>query len=533
MNLFTLVATLGLDTSEFDKKIGSAVDQGKKAGSGLAKAASFVGKSTAAIAIAAATAYVAIVHKAVDSVAELEQNVGGAIAVWGEGLGEQQRRIAMQAAENVGLSTSQYLETSNRMGSLLQGMGFDTREAFALSTQAIQRTADVASIMNIPIENAMEAINGLAKGNFTMMDNLGVAMNETALANYALEQGIKKSTSKMSQQEKIALALQMYMDKTAHATGNFAKEAEGLAGATTILKATWANFLDGTSDPEQMADALTNYLVSHGKVIGEVAPRIAKTLWATAENLYSRAKTWVEETGGLFESWKYIANWELGQMGLPDLDTIVEQVKAWWNGQEGDNAYEKIKSVVKWAFGDVILPRVEDFILSFSVWWNGEALPAIKSVAKWVWGELITPMWEDISTTVSTWWEGITAKLAETLNFEWPGENFDFPTWDDIKTKAEAFWNSVKQALASLFHINIGVGFNLPGGGEPQHDGGGADYTIPGVAPYSGETDFSRYRIPNTSGGVSNVTINMNSVAMSPSDVGAALGRAMAVQRFY
>ena len=157
MNLFTLVATLGLDTSEFDKKIGSAVDKGQKAGSGLSKAASFIGKSTAAIAIAAASAYVAIVHKAVNSVAELEQNVGGAIAVWGEGLGEQQRRIAMQAAENVGLSTSQYLETSNRMGSLLQGMGFDTREAFALSTQAIQRTADVASIMNIPID-ATEAV---------------------------------------------------------------------------------------------------------------------------------------------------------------------------------------------------------------------------------------------------------------------------------------------------------------------------------------------------------------------------------------
>lgn len=396
MNLFTLVATLGLDTSEFDKKMGSAVGQGKKAGNVLMKGLATVGKAAGAIAVTSAAAYVGIVKTAVDKVAELEQNVGAAIAVWGEGLGEQQRRIAMQAAENVGLSTSQYLEMSNKMGSLMQGMGFDTREAFALSTQAIQRTADVASIMNIPIENAMEAINGLAKGNFTMMDNLGVAMNETALANYALEQGIKKSTSKMSTQEKVALALQMYMDKTAYATGNFAKEAEGLAGATTILKASWANLLDGSGTPEDFGNQLVNYIDTYMDVLKEVAPRIAKSIGVVLSTLGDRTREWLDSVGGVRGALRQGLDWTLGQLDLPPASTIVQQVSDWWTGLEGENVYEKIKEAISIGVSKVDAPPLSEVVDNITTWWKDTAVPAIETAMSTYAEEFAIPLIADV-----------------------------------------------------------------------------------------------------------------------------------------
>jgi hypothetical protein len=37
-----------------------------------------------------------------------------------------------------------------------------------LSTRAMQRAADVASIMGIDLDSAMESIAGAAKGNFTI-----------------------------------------------------------------------------------------------------------------------------------------------------------------------------------------------------------------------------------------------------------------------------------------------------------------------------------------------------------------------------
>jgi len=60
---------------------------------------------------------------------------------------------------------------------------------------------------------------------------LGVAMNDTAIGAYALSKGINKSTSEMSIQEKVGLAQQMFMEKTAKYAGNYAKENDTLAGS--------------------------------------------------------------------------------------------------------------------------------------------------------------------------------------------------------------------------------------------------------------------------------------------------------------
>lgn len=544
MNLFTLVATLGLDTSDFSKNIGSAVDQGKKAGSGIAKGFAVVGKAAAAFAIAAGAAYVGVVKTAADKVAQLEQNVGAAIAVWGEGLGEQQRRIAMQAAENVGLSTSQYLEMSNKMGSLMQGMGFDTREAFALSTQAIQRTADVASIMNIPIENAMEAINGLAKGNFTMMDNLGVAMNETALANYALEQGIKKSTSKMSTQEKVALALQMYMDKTAYATGNFAKEAEGLAGATTILKASWANLLDGSGTPEDFGNQLVNYIDTYMDVLEEVAPRILKSIGVVLSTLGNRTRERLDSVGGIGGALRLALDWTLGQFNMPDSGTIMAQVSAWWSGQ-GDNTYERLKSVLTWTLGQFEQPSEEEFYAEIEAWWNSSGKAAVSAICEWALGELVFPAWEDYKDKVTQWWEGFSAEMKTVCTFFMDGDSFHFPTWADLKNAAETFWNAIKDELQKLFSISIKVGFST--GGSNPYTNPENPLTPTGGSLLSDTWDTvktmwnmnklkKQYNIDNVDvgGNLGNVTVvnNISSVAQNPADIGFATQQSLNRLRF-
>ena len=54
------------------------------------------------------------------------------------------------------------------------------------------------------------------------MDNLGVAMNDTAIGAYAVSKGINKSTAEMTSQEKIGLAMQMFMETTSKYAGNYA-----------------------------------------------------------------------------------------------------------------------------------------------------------------------------------------------------------------------------------------------------------------------------------------------------------------------
>lgn len=176
--------------------------------------------------------------------AELEQNIGGAHAVFGDKLYSQLESRATTAYKNMGLSASDYYATANKMGSLFQGSGISQQKSLQLTTDAMQRAADVASVMGIDTTMAMESIAGAAKGNFTMMDNLGVAMNATTLEAYALEKGLNFKWNTASNAEKAELAMKMFMDRTSKYAGNFARESEDtFSGSLGALKASYQNFL--------------------------------------------------------------------------------------------------------------------------------------------------------------------------------------------------------------------------------------------------------------------------------------------------
>lgn len=282
MNLFKLFGTIAIQNKDALEGIDETTRAGENAHSKLSVAFSKIGSAAVAcgkviasgLAVGAA-AFGALTVKALNAAGDLEQNMGGSEAVFGK-YAKNMQKTAENAFSSMGLSASDFLGTANKMGSLFKGAGFDAEEASELTATAMQRAADVASIMGIDVSVAMESIAGAAKGNFTMMDNLGVAMNDTNLQAYALSKGIDKSTQEMASQEKIGLAMQMFLEKTADYAGNYAKENETLAGSLTTAKAALKNFLSGVGDASTLGDAL----VSTGNVIAskltELLPNLVK-----------------------------------------------------------------------------------------------------------------------------------------------------------------------------------------------------------------------------------------------------------------
>lgn len=178
-----------------------------------------------------------IIGDSIMSGGELEQQLGGVEVVFSEHA-ESMRKAAATAYKDMGLSESDYLAKANKMGALLKGSGFDTGYASVMSQQVMQRASDVASIMGVDVKDAMEAVTGAAKGNFTMMDNLGVAMNDTTLQAYAQEKGLGKLETT---QQKVSAAMQMFLDKTEYAAGNYARENDTFSGSLTTAKAQLEN----------------------------------------------------------------------------------------------------------------------------------------------------------------------------------------------------------------------------------------------------------------------------------------------------
>lgn len=229
--------------------------------------------------LAGAAGLATLTGKALMAGAELEQQLGGSEAVFGQ-YAKGIQDAAASAYKNAGLSQQEFLQGANKMGSLFQGAGFDVQSSMQMSAESMQRASDIASIMGISTTEALDAVTGMAKGNFTMMDNLGVAMNDTAIGAYAAAKGINKTTQQMSIQEKVGLAQQMFMEKTAKYAGNYAKENETLSGSLNTTKKAFDNLLTGQGNVEGFIDSLINTINISIPQIVTLLPKLVTAIGA-------------------------------------------------------------------------------------------------------------------------------------------------------------------------------------------------------------------------------------------------------------
>ena len=302
--------------SKLRSEMGGELDSaGTSAGESWgAKFASAAKKAIAALGIGK------VIGDSLNAGADYEQNLGGTEAVFGE-FAKNVQNTAKEAYKNMGLSASDYMATANKMGSLFQGSGLEQSRALDLTTQAMQRAADVASVMGLDTQMAMESIAGATKGNFTMMDNLGVAMNATTLEAYALEKGINFKWNVASNAEKAELAMQMFFDRTQQYAGNFARESEQtFSGSLGAMKAAWQDTLATLSTGGALGPVLSqlgqtihtfffnnfipmlgNIISSLPQVIGDVSGMLISELNHVSEHTDELLEFAVEVVTGIVE----------------------------------------------------------------------------------------------------------------------------------------------------------------------------------------------------------------------------------------
>lgn len=322
-------------------------------------------KTAGKLAVGAAVAgTAALVTKAIPEAKELEQNIGGVAAVFGE-LADQIENKANKAFANMGLSASDYMATANKMGSLFQGSGLSQARAMELSTKAMQRAADVASVMGIETSMAMESIAGAAKGNFTMMDNLGVAMNATTLQAYALEKGVNFTWKTASNAEKAELAMQMFFERTEQYAGNFARESrETFSGAFGAMNAAFKNVLGNMALGRDIKPALTSLGETIGSFAKNLVPMVVnavkaipdfframvpeiKNAWNdAADEIGGPVGKLMKKTSGLADTiWKLknpilvvsglVLAWKTGMTAFVAVMGVAKGVMAAWNAVVG------------------------------------------------------------------------------------------------------------------------------------------------------------------------------------------------------
>ena len=138
--------------------------------------------------------------------------------------------------ESAGLSETMAQHYAGTFGSMAKSFGFSEQEAYDMSTAMTQLTGDVASFYNLSQDEAFTRLKSVFTGETETLKELGVVMTQSALDQYALANGYGKTTSAMTEQEKVALRLAFVESKLSQASEDFLKTQDSWANQTRLLK---------------------------------------------------------------------------------------------------------------------------------------------------------------------------------------------------------------------------------------------------------------------------------------------------------
>lgn len=144
--------------------------------------------------------------------------------------------FAKSAAASFGLSETMAKKYTGTFGAMAKSFGFTERQAHDMSTTLTGLAGDVASFYNIAQDEAYTKLKSVFTGETETLKELGVVMTQSALDAYAMANGFGKTTSAMSEAEKVALRYAFVQDKLSAAQGDFARTSDSWANQTRILK---------------------------------------------------------------------------------------------------------------------------------------------------------------------------------------------------------------------------------------------------------------------------------------------------------
>jgi hypothetical protein len=145
---------------------------------------------------------------------------------------------AKTSVESMGLASGTALDSAALFGDMATSMGISQKEAANMSMSLTQLGADLASFKNIPIDQAMTALNGVFTGETESLKTLGVVMTQTQLEAFALSKGIQKNVKDMTEAEMVNLRYAFVMEKTKNAQGDFARTQDGAANQMRTFQET-------------------------------------------------------------------------------------------------------------------------------------------------------------------------------------------------------------------------------------------------------------------------------------------------------
>lgn len=489
MDLFKLVATLGLDSSDYERGISKARSTFDSLGSSISAKTVAMGQLIARGVERAVDAAVDLGRSAVQNAADVVAERAQFTATFDLLQGEAEK--AFDAIEkSTGIFGTRLQKVGTKAFSQFKGAGLDGVEALSMMEDYTNLAADAAAYYDITLEQADERLRSFLRGNTEAGDAIGLFTSESQRNSAAMEKYGQK-WAKLTEAQKQMLMLDISKDiyKQSGAIGQASRESDAWTNVIGNLKEAWRQASGALGEPimatlTPVLQDVTAWLnkpevqtkiEQFGLGVGDAINWLLDPTFPTWEELKDGASTKIAEIIAGVES---VANWTLGQFDMPPVDTIVADVTSWWTGQ-GDNAYERVKSVLSWTFGEFVAPALDQV----DKWWNGEGggEDALLGLLGWTFGEFFAPAVMDIITstgqTLGEWASEFIGGVVDLL--DWGLGELNLPTVTDVVKQIQGWWSLVTSQLKLFYNAYFRVNSNVNTGREQRIKEATEDYLGP------------------------------------------------------
>ena len=372
----------------------------------------------AAVALGGAFAVTAVVDFAKQSIAaasDVNESISKIGVVFGQS-GDAIIRWSEDAATAMGMSQATALEAAGTYGNLAVSLGLPQEQAAGMSTSLVQLAADMASFNNVPVDEALQALQSGLTGETEPLKKFGVNLNEAALKAKAMSMGLSDGKGPLDAAAKAQASYALIMEQSTTAQGDFTRTSDGLANQTKISAAKL----------EDMKAKLGNALLP---AMTAVTSFVVDSLLPAFESVGN----WISDNKDLFAA----LGIAIGLVGTAILVTMVPAFIAW--------------AAAAWA---TVVPLI-------AIYAPIAAIIAIVAAVAYV----IINNWDTIKRVTVETWDKITAAVRAV--WDWIKDNWPLLLaiitgpigiavglvvrhWDTIKSAVRVAWDFIVGLMSTI-----------------------------------------------------------------------------------
>lgn len=405
MDLFKLVAKLGLDTQEYEKGIEKAKESNKDLGSNTESATGKIqsvwskmfstvesdGKSKleslSSWTLAKAKLIVDGIKNVFSKIVDLGKSAITAAAdvsaekaqfsATFEGIEEAANGVLASVSNDTGILATRLQQVGTKAFSQFKGAGLDAADALSMMDEYTRIAADAAAYYDISLEDADVRLRSFLRGNTEAGDAIGLFTSEIQRNSKAVElYGTKWTNLTEAQKQNLMLNVAQEIYDQSGATGQAAREMDGWVNVVGNLQRVWKDVLAVVGTP--FYESLTPVVQKLSEFLSDET--VQMRLGMLASSLGDMA-------GYVFD-------------GVIDL---LDKILAWSSGEEEPSDTAQALLDIASAFGD-IAGMIFDGVVDFTkLLFNGLDKETAENVEEFLkdFGDFVNdPMFQAAGTTL-------------------------------------------------------------------------------------------------------------------------------------